>query len=216
MSAGSTVFVVDDDPAVLKAIARLLTASGRQVQAYASPLEFLERHDRSAPGCLVLDLAMPGRNGLELQRALAAEGDERAVVFITGQGDIPTSVEAMKAGAVDFLTKPFDAERLLAAVDAAIEKDALARRARSERRTIEQRLATLTLRERQVLEHVVAGRLNKHIAADLGTVEKTVKVHRGRLMRKMGAVSLIELVRMADLAGIRPPPAQPRPRDLGP
>jgi FixJ family two-component response regulator len=209
MSAGCTVFVVDDDPAVLKAIARLLAAPGREVQAYSSPADFLERHDRDAPGCLVLDLAMPGWNGLELQQALAAEGAERAVVFISGQGDIPTTVRAMKAGAVDFLTKPFDAERLLAAVDAAIEKDASARRARAERRRIEERLATLTLRERQVLEHVVAGQLNKHIAADLGTVEKTVKVHRGRLMRKMGAFSLIELVRMADLAGIRPPAAPP-------
>jgi FixJ family two-component response regulator len=205
----STVFVVDDDPAILKAIARLLAAAGREVQTYASPREFLERHDRSAPGCLLLDLAMPGSSGLELQQALAAEGAERAVVFISGRGDIPTSVEAMKAGAVDFLTKPIDAERLLAAVDAAIEKDASARRARDERRRIEERLATLTLRERQVLEHVVAGQLNKHIAADLGTVEKTVKVHRGRLMHKMGAASLIELVRMADLAGIRPPAAPP-------
>jgi len=200
---------VDDDPAVLKALTRLLVASGREVRAYSSPREFHERHDRAAPGCLVLDVAMPDWNGLDLQRALAAEGAERPVVFITGHGDIPTSVKAMKAGAVDFLTKPFDAERLLAAVDAAIEKDALARRARAERGSIEAKLATLTLRERQVLERVVAGQLNKHIAAQLGTVEKTVKVHRGRLMRKMGAVSLIELVRMADLAGVRPPPAHP-------
>ena len=209
MSGAGTVFVVDDDPAVLKALTRLLVASGREVQAYSSPREFHERHDRAAPGCLVLDVAMPGWNGLDLQRALAAEGAERAVVFITGQGDIPTSVRAMKAGAVDFLTKPFDAERLLAAVDAAIEKDALARRTRAERRRVEERLATLTVREREVLDHVVAGQLNKHIATRLGTVEKTVKVHRGRVMRKMGAVSLIELVRMADLAGIHPPSAQP-------
>jgi FixJ family two-component response regulator len=154
---------------------------------------------------------MPRRSGLELQRDLAAAGAERAVVFITGQGDISTSVKAMKAGAVDFLTKPFDEIQLLAAVQAAIEKDARLRETRAERRRIGDKLAKLTLRERQVLEHVVAGQLNKHIAADLGTVEKTVKVHRGRIMRKMGAASLVELVRMADLAGIRPslpsPPA---------
>jgi FixJ family two-component response regulator len=211
MSAAGTVFVVDDDPAVLKALTRLLLASGREVQAYSSPREFFDRHDRVAPGCLVLDVAMPGWSGLDLQQELAASGAERPVVFITGQGDIPTSVRAMKAGAVDFLTKPFDEAQLLAAVQAAIEKDALTRQTRAERRKVEDRLATLTSRERQVLEHVVAGQLNKHIAADLGTVEKTVKVHRGRLMRKMGAVSLVDLVRMAGLAGIRPSPAQ-RPR----
>jgi len=208
MSAAGTVFVVDDDPAVLKALTRLLLASGREVQAYSSPREFFDRHDRAAPGCLVLDVAMPGWSGLDLQRQLAASGAERAVVFITGQGDIPTSVRAMKAGAVDFLTKPFDEGQLLAAVQAAIEKDALARHTRTERRKVADRLATLTSRERQVLEHVVAGQLNKHIASDLGTVEKTVKVHRGRIMRKMRAVSLIDLVRMADLAGIRPSPGR--------
>src|SRR5262249_10504941 len=128
---------------------------------------------------------------------------------ISGQGDIPTSVRAMKAGAVDFLTKPFDERQLLSAVDAAMERDVRARAIRTEQRRVGELLATLTSREREVLEHVVAGRLNKHIAARLGTVEKTVKVHRGRIMRKMGAASLVELVRMADLAGIRPCPALP-------
>jgi len=207
--AGGTVFLVDDDPGVLKALTRLLRASGREVLAFSSPDEFLDQHDPAAPGCLVLDVALPQRNGLDLQRDLAAAGADRAVVFITGQGDIPTSDRAMKAGAVDFLTKPFDDTQLLAAVQTAIEKDDRMRRTRAERRGVERKLAMLTSRERQVLEHVVAGQLNKHIASDLGTVEKTIKVHRGRIMHKMGAASLVELVRMADLAGIRPAPAQP-------
>lgn len=207
MSPGGTVFLVDDDPGVLRALTRLLRASGREVRAFASQREFLGQHDPAAPGCLVLDVAMPERNGLDLHRDLAASGNERAVVFITGQADVPTSVRAMKAGAVDFLTKPFDDAQLLAAVQVAIGRDALMRRNRAERREVERKLATLTLRERQVLAHVVAGQLNKHIAADLGTVEKTIKVHRGRIMQKMGAASVVELVRMADLAGIRPAPS---------
>ena len=209
MSPGGTVFLVDDDPRVLRALTRLLRASGREVRAFASQREFLLQHDPDAPGCLVLDVAMPERSGLELQRDLAASGAERAVVFITGHGDVPTSVQAMKAGAVDFLTKPFNDVALLAAVQAAIDRDALMRRHRAGREEIARKLATLTLRERQVLEHVVAGQLNKHIAAALGTVEKTIKVHRGRIMQKMGAASLVELVRLADLAGIRPAPAHP-------
>jgi len=210
MTRGGTVYLVDDDPGVLRALTRLLRSSGREVQAFASSEAFLTAHDPAAPGCLVLDVAMPGKNGLELQRDLAAAGVDRAVVFITGYGDIPTSVRAMKAGAVDFLSKPFEDSQFLAAVEAAIDRDLDSRRSSGERRAVEQKVASLTSRERQVLEHVVAGQLNKHIAADLGTVEKTVKVHRGRIMRKMGAGSLAELVRMADLAGVRPTPAQPR------
>jgi len=207
MSPGGTVFLVDDDPGVLRALTRLLRASGREVRAFASQREFLGQHDPAAPGCLVLDVAMPERNGLDLHCDLAASGNERAVVFITGQADVPTSVRAMKAGAVDFLTKPFDDAQLLAAVQVAIDRDALMRRKRAGRREVERKLATLTLRERQVLAHVVAGQLNKHIAADLGTVEKTIKVHRGRIMQKMGAASVVELARMSDLAGIRPAPS---------
>jgi len=207
MSLGGTVFLVDDDPGVLRALTRLLRASGREVRAFASQREFLGQHDPAAPGCLVLDVAMPERNGLDFQRDLATSGDERAVVFITGQGDVSTGVRAMKAGAVDFLTKPFNDGQLLAAVQAAIDRDALMRRTRAERGEVERKLAMLTLRERQVLEHVIAGQLNKHIAADLGTVEKTIKVHRGRIMQKMGAASLVELIRMADLAGVRPAPS---------
>jgi FixJ family two-component response regulator len=208
---GATVFLVDDDPGVLKALARLLRVSGHEVRAFASPQAFLSEHDPSAPGCLVLDVAMPELNGLDLQQNLAASGVERAVVFISGQGDIRASVRAMKLGAVDFLTKPFDDGQLLAAVQAAIERDELMRRHRAGRQAVARKLATLTAREREVLEHLVAGQLNKHTAAALGTVEKTIKVHRGRIMRKMGAVSLVDLVRMADLAGVRPaPPQSPR------
>jgi FixJ family two-component response regulator len=204
MTAPATVFLVDDDPGVLKALTRLLLVSGYEVRAHASPDEFLERHDPSAPGCVVLDVAMPPWNGLDVQARLAASGVERPVVFITGNGDVPTSVRAMKAGAVDFLIKPFDAEDFLTAVRAAVGRDASSRERRCERDSIEGRLATLTARERQVLEHVVAGRLNKRIALDLGTVEKTIKVHRGRVMQKMGAASVADLVRMADAAGVQP------------
>src|SRR5262249_44475343 len=157
VSGTGTVFLIDDDPGVLRALTRLLRASGREVRAFASQQEFLGQHDPAAPGCLVLDVAMPERNGLDLQRDLAASGAERAVVFITGHGDVPTSVRAMKAGAVDFLTKPFDDRQLLGAVQAALEKDEAMRRARAERRSIQEKLATLTSRERQVLERVVAG-----------------------------------------------------------
>jgi FixJ family two-component response regulator len=147
---------------------------------------------------------MPGITGLDLQEALATSGSERSIVFITGQGDVPKSVQAMKAGAVDFLTKPLDDEKLLTAVRTAIEKDRRARLSRDQRQSIEQRLATLTLREREVLEHVVSGQLNKQIAANLGTVEKTIKVHRGRVMAKMGVDSVAELVRVAEQAGVKP------------
>jgi FixJ family two-component response regulator len=198
------VFVVDDDPAVRKALSRLLESVGFNVRCFASALEFLHQHDRSQAGCLLLDLAMPGLNGLELQEALAASGCERSIVFISGHADVPKSVKAMKAGAVDFLTKPFEDEVLLTAVRAAIEKDLHARSTRTIRESVEQRLATLTQREREVLEHVVSGQLNKQIAADLGIVEKTIKVHRSRVMAKMRVTSVAELVRIAEQVGIRP------------
>jgi FixJ family two-component response regulator len=200
-----TVFVVDDDPAILRAVSRLLNTAGYKVRTYPTSHALLEDHDAEIPGCLVLDVALPGLNGLQLQEVLNAAGCERFIVFITGYGDVPSSVLAMKAGAVDFLTKPFDDEPLLAAVDMAIEKDRAAREARSELLSIQSRLATLTQREREVLQRVVIGRLNKQIAADLGIVEKTIKVHRHRVMEKMGADSLAELVRMAERAGIGAP-----------
>jgi FixJ family two-component response regulator len=202
----ATVFVVDDDAGVRKALTRLLQSSGYTVAAFPSPSAFLDAHDPSVAGCVILDVAMPGTNGLELQKQLAADGSCRAIVFISGEGDIPQSVQAMKAGAVDFLTKPFDESQLLKAVDIAIDRGCAAQLSNEELKNLEQRLTSLTSREREVLEHVISGQLNKCIATELGTVEKTVKVHRARVMHKMGAESLADLVRMADKAGIKPMP----------
>jgi FixJ family two-component response regulator len=199
---GFTVFLVDDDANVLKALARLLRASGYASREFATPQDFLREHDASLPGCAVFDVAMPDLDGLALQQALAERGVERPVIFLTGRGDIQTSVQAMKAGAVDFLTKPVNADALLAAIDHAREQESREREARAEVVSFTARLATLTPREREVLGHVIAGRLNKQIAYDLGTVEKTIKVHRSRMMDKMGVRSLAELVRMAERAGI--------------
>jgi FixJ family two-component response regulator len=199
---GFTVFLVDDDADVLKALGRLLRASGYDSREFASPEEFLREHDASMPGCAVLDVAMPDLDGLALQKALAAKGIERPVIFLTGRGDIPTTVRAMKAGAVDFLTKPVDAGALLTAIDNARERESREREARAEMEVFIARLATLTPREREVFGHVISGRLNKQIAYALGTVEKTIKVHRSRMMEKMGVRSLAELVRLAERAGI--------------
>jgi len=198
--ASPTVFVVDDDAAVLKGLGRLLRAARFNVLTFGSPQEFLRRHDARAPGCLVLDLAMPGLGGLELQELLAAKGSALPIVFLSGCGDIPTSVQAMKRGAVDFLTKPVKDAELLEAVRLALEKDRSAREARVEMDGVRARLATLTPREREVLEHVVSGQLNKQIAGDLGTVEQTIEVHRARVMEKMKVQSLAELVRVFESA----------------
>jgi len=198
-----TVYLVDDDVSVLRGLGRLLAAAGMKVAAFDSPREFLGRLDPAAPGCLILDVAMPGLNGLELQQALAARGSALPVVFLTGRGDIPMSVQAMKRGAADFLTKPVDDEMLLATIRNALEKNRASRTAREELAQIEKRLAKLTARERGVLERVVTGRLNKQIAAELGTVEKTIKVHRAHVMQKMGVRTLADLVRLAGRAGIR-------------
>jgi FixJ family two-component response regulator len=203
MTPSPTVFIVDDDSAVLKSLARLLRSARLNVMAFGSPQEFLERHDPRAPGCLVLDLAMPGLNGLELQAALTVKGSAIPIIFLTGHGNIPASVQAMKRGALDFLTKPVNDDDLLKAVQAAIEQDRLARIARAELEDIQARLDSLTPREREVLTHVVSGQLNKQTAADLGTVEKTIKVHRGRVMEKMKVHSVAELVHLAERAGIR-------------
>ena len=187
------VRIVDDDAAVLKSLDRLLRSAGFAVRTFPSSQDFLRQHDGSAPGCVVLDLSMPGIDGLQLQQALASSGDPCPIIFITGYGDVPTSVRAMKAGAVDFLTKPFDQQELLAAVRSAIDKDRSARAARAERSSIGVRVAALTPREREVMVHVVAGHLNKQIAAELGIAEKTVKVHRARVMKKLGVGSVAEL-----------------------
>jgi FixJ family two-component response regulator len=198
------IFLVDDDPGVLGALGRALTTKGFEVQAFSSAAEFLARHDRSIPGCAIFDVSMPDLDGIELQAALKAGGVDRSVIFITGVGDIPTSVRAMKSGAVDFLTKPVKSEQLLAAIANAAKKEMEALESRSEKAKIEGLLSKLTPREREVLTHVIAGQLNKQIAADLGTAEKTIKLHRGRMMRKIGVRSVADLVRVAERAGIRP------------
>jgi len=199
MTDNFTVYLVDDDPGVLKALSRLLRARDYDVKPYSSPQLFLEEHDAAVPGCAVLDVSMPDLDGLELQRALTASaGSHRPVVFITGKGDIPTSVRAMKAGALDFLTKPVKDKDLFEAISRAEARDAESRRLHSELESIQAKIETLTPREREVLVHVVAGRLNKQIAGDLGTVEKTIKVHRSRMMEKLGIRTVADLVRMAE------------------
>jgi FixJ family two-component response regulator len=197
-----TVFIVDDDAAVLKALSRLLRATGYDIQSYTSPREFLTGHDATVPGCAVLDVSMPDLDGLELQQVLTAGGAPRPIIFVTGKGDIPTSVRAMKAGAIDFLIKPVSDADLLGAIARAKEQDTTSRQMQAELASIQAKIATLTPREREVFAHVVAGQLNKQIAADLGTVEKTIKVHRGRVMEKLGVRTLADLVRLAERAGI--------------
>ena len=199
------VFVVDDDPSVRKGVERLLRSAGYAVETFASAEQFLaNRGDQRDPACLVLDVRMPGATGLDLQERLLEAGSALAVVFITGHGDIPMSVRAVKRGAVDFLAKPFQDTELLDAVAQALAKSGVDRAAQDEIDSIARRLETLTAREREVLALVVTGMLNKQIAAALGTTEKTVKVHRGLVMEKMQAGSLAELVQLASRIGITP------------
>ena len=199
-----TVFLVDDEEAVLKAIGRLLRSHGVSVTSFHSPRQFLEKHDIESPGCLLLDYAMPGMSGLEVQRALAHRGCVRPIIFLTGQADVPMAVQAMKGGAIDILTKPVDEKDLMNAVNRGIERDRDARKSRAERSAVQVRFESLTPREREVMHLVVCGLLNKEIAAELGTVEKTIKVHRARVMEKMAAGSLPDLVRMAGTVGVGP------------
>jgi FixJ family two-component response regulator len=206
-SESPIVFVVDDDHRVCEALSDLISSVGLRVTAFGSASEFLESEKPDAPACLVLDLQLPGISGLELQRELA-DGDSPPIIFITGHGDIPSSVRAMKAGAIEFLSKPFGEQELLQAIDSAIDLDRAARQKRSEILELQRHYNLLTPREREVLPFVVAGFANKQTAADLGTSEITIGVHRGQIMRKMGARSLAELVRMADKLGIA------RPRDV--
>ena len=203
-----TVFLLDDDPGMLKALTRLLKAEGLAVQGFTSAEAFLDSYRAENVSCLVLDVAMPEINGLELQQRLTHAGLLLPIVFLTGHGDIPMSVQAIKAGAVDFLTKPVDDTALLRAVRAALQRAAEQRDLISETAMLQQRYSSLTPRERDVMEHVVAGQLNKQIAFDLGTGEQTIKVHRGRVMEKMGVDSLAELVRAAERLGLgkRPVP----------
>lgn len=192
------VFVVDDDPLVRDSVADLLGSAGFAVQKFGSAIDFVQGKRPDIPGCLILDVELPGLSGLDLQTALAQSGIEVPIIFLTGHGDIPKSVRAMKAGAVEFFTKPFRGTELVEAVRQALVRDGELRRQRSETSELRERFRTLTPRERQVMALVVAGLLNKQIASELGTTDTTIKVHRRRVMRKMLAPSLADLVRMAE------------------
>jgi FixJ family two-component response regulator len=197
------IAVVDDDPLVRKGLERLIRSMGWSVRTFASAQEFLERVPSDAPCCIVLDLQMPGLSGLDLQKRMAEMGLETPIIFLTGHGDIPVTVEAMKAGASEFLTKPVDDDKLRVAIEEAIERDRRAREQRADRDALQRLYDSLTVREQEVMQHVIAGLLNKQIAAELNITEDTVKFHRGHIVRKMRADSLADLVRMAENLGIR-------------
>jgi FixJ family two-component response regulator len=199
------VFVVDDDASVRDSLKNLIRSVGLGAELFASAQEFLRSKRPDVPGCLVLDVRLPGLSGLDLQRRMAEAGLQIPIIFITGHGDIPMTVRAMKAGAVEFLTKPFRDQDLLDAIQQALERDRKARDQRAEIEEMRSRFASLTPREREVMARVVAGLLNKQIGAELGTSETTVKIHRHQVMEKMGAGSLPELVRMADRLGLLVP-----------
>jgi FixJ family two-component response regulator len=195
------VYLLDDDYRVRESLSSLLSSVGLRVEVFASAAEYLKFKKPDSPACLILDLQLPGMSGLDLQREIAG-GDAPAIVFVTGHGDVPSSVRAMKAGATEFLLKPFDDQELLRAIDAAIAQDREARLKRAEMAELQRRYALLTPREREVLPFVVAGLLNKQTAAELGNSEITIQVHRGQIMRKMAASSLADLVKMAGKLGI--------------
>ena len=204
-TAEPVVFVVDDDASMRQSLENLLRSVGLRVQSFASAQEFLRGKRPDVPACLVLDVRLPGGSGLDLQKNMAEAGVEMPIIFITGHGDIPMSVQAMKAGAVGFLPKPFRDQDLLDAIHQALERDRKASERRGEIDELRRRFESLTRREREVMAHVVAGLLNKQIAGEVGTSEATVKGHRHQVMEKMGAGSLVELVRMADRLGVPTP-----------
>jgi RNA polymerase sigma factor (sigma-70 family) len=199
--AAPIVFVVDDDPSVRRAIKRLIGSVGLQVELFGSAQEFLHSNRPDAPSCLVLDIRLPGISGLECQRQLAEANIHLPIIFITGHGDVPMTVRAMKAGAVEFLTKPFRDQDLLDAVQFGLERDRARRQREAEIGILQERLESLSTREREVVAMVVSGMLNKQIAAQIGTTENTVKVHRSRAMEKMQATSLADLVKMVERLG---------------
>jgi FixJ family two-component response regulator len=201
-ASGHTVFLVDDDEAVRKAISRLLRSAGIAVAVFKSPMEFLAQYNPAIPGCLVLDMAMPELDGLQLQTALNEKGCILPIIFLTGHGDISKSVQAMKQGAFDFLSKPAKDKDLLTAVRAAFQRDTVVRQEQAKVSEIRGRLGTLTPRERELLEHVVSGKLNKQIASDMGITEATVKMHRAHVMEKMKVQSVAELTRLTERCGI--------------
>ena len=202
--AEPTVFVVDDDPSVRRSTERLVRSMGFNVQTFATAKEFRERARIESPSCLVLDVHLPGPSGLDLQRELVQAGVLIPIIFITGRGSIPMSVRAMKAGAVEFLTKPTRSRDLLAAIRAAIERDRVSHQARRQLDALRERYARLTAREREVMTLVVAGRLNKQIASEVATTERTIKFHRAHIMEKMEAESVADLVRIAGQLGLAP------------
>jgi FixJ family two-component response regulator len=199
-----TVFIVDDDRSMRQAIQDLVESVGLRAEAYATGQEFLRRQRTSDPSCLVLDVRLPQMSGLDFQRQLADTGVQIPIIFITAHGDIPMSVRALKSGAVEFLTKPFRDQDLLDAIQQALQRDSAARAQQTEIHALEQRFQSLTVREREVMTLVVSGMLNKQIAAELGASEATVKIHRGHVMEKMQAGSIVELVRIADKLKVSP------------